>query len=172
MVWGKLLCMSAGLGCGNPCTWLGSHLFFLRGKRKGAPYRLILGWIQPYSRYVSSRLCTSDYSTGDELYCLVLVGWASGSSKVMSCVTWSQGKNMGSLNISENSSNKAEIYRSLAPGAKGVWGPFYSLSRTLLATIARRLPDGHNNVNQAALCYLQTVYFKHLKEHDNVPSTT
>ena len=61
---------------------------------------------------------------------------------------------MGSLNTSENLSNKAEIYGSLAPGAKGVQGPSYSPSSTSLAPIARRLPDGCNNVNHAALCDL------------------
>ena len=78
-----------------------------------------------------------------------LGGWASVSSKVILCVTWSEGGKMGSTNISENSSNKAEIYRSLAPGAKGVRYPSNSPSTTSLAPIARRLPNVHNNVNHA-----------------------
>ena len=57
----------------------------------GAPYGLMLRWIQPRSRYVSSCLHTSAYSVGDKWYCLGLGGWASGSSKVMSCVTLSEG---------------------------------------------------------------------------------
>ena len=63
---------------------------------------------------------SSAYSVGDKRYCLGLGGWASGSSKVISSVIWSEGGKMGSVNTSENSSNKAEIYGSLAPGAKGV----------------------------------------------------
>ena len=51
---------------------------------------------------------------GDKWYCLALDGWASGSSKVMLCVTWSKGRKMGSMNMSENSSSKAETYGSLA----------------------------------------------------------
>ena len=84
------------------------------------------------------------------------------------------------MNTSKNSSNKAEIYGSLAPGARGVWGPSYSPSSMSLAPIARRLLDGHNNVNHAALWDLQTVFNKDLKEHSStqvlhnnkVPSTT
>ena len=79
----------------------------------GAPYGLMLGWIQLCSRYISSYLCTSAYSVGDKRYCLGLGGWASGSSKVMLCVTQSKGGKTGSANTSENSSNKAEIYGSL-----------------------------------------------------------
>ena len=116
-------------------------------------------------RYVSSCLHTSAYSTGDKQYCLGLGGWASWSSKVMSCVMQSEGRKMGSTNMSENSSNKAEIYGSLAPGAKGVWGPSYSPSSMSLAPIARRLPDGCNNVNHAALHDLRTVFIKTCKEH-------
>ena len=71
------------------------------------------------------------------------------------------------MNMSENSSNKAEIYGSLAPGARGVWIPSYSPSSMSLAPIARRLPDGHNNVNQAALWDLQTVFNKEHKEHSS-----
>ena len=153
---------------------------FLCAKRMGAPYGLALGWIQPRSRYVSSYLRTSAYSAGDKRYCLGLGGWASGSSKVMSCVTRSEGGKTGSVNTSENSSNKAEIYGSLAPGARGVRIPSYSPSSMSLAPIARRLPDGRNNVNQAALWDLQTVFNKERKEHsstevshnDEVPSTT
>ena len=81
----------------------------------------------------------------------VLGGWASRSSKVILCVTWSKGRKMGSSNTSENSSKKAEIHGSLAPGAKGVQGPFYSPSNTSLTPIAGRLLDGLNNVNHAAL---------------------
>ena len=62
----------------------------------------------------------------------------------MLCVTWSEGGKTGSTNTSENSSNKAEIYGSLAPGARGVRIPSYSPSSTSLAPIARRLLDGHN----------------------------
>ena len=80
-----------------------------------------------------------------------LGGWVSGSSKVMLCVTWSEGGKTGSVNTSENSSNKAEFYGSLVPGARGVQIPSYSPSSMSLAPIAGRLPDGHNNVNQAAL---------------------
>ena len=84
------------------------------------------------------------------------------------------------MNISENSSNKAEIYGSLAPGAKGVWGPSNSPSSTSLAPIATGLPDGCNNVNYAALYDLQMVFINDLKEHSStgvsynnkVPSTT
>ena len=137
-------------------------------------------WIQLCSRYVSSCLCTSAYSAGDKRYCLGLGGWASGSSKVMLCVMRSKGRKTGSVNTSENSSNKAEIYGSLAPGARGVWIPSYSPSSMSLAPIARRLPDGCNNVNQAALWDLQMVFNKEHKEHsstkvshnDKVPSTT
>ena len=93
---------------------------FLRAKRMGALYGLASGWIQPRSRYVSSCLCTSAYSAADKWYCLGLGGWASGSSKVILCVTWSEGRKMGSMDISENLSNEAEIYRSLAPEARGV----------------------------------------------------
>ena len=28
MVWGKHLCVSVGLRCGNPCTCVGSHFFY------------------------------------------------------------------------------------------------------------------------------------------------
>ena len=76
----------------------------------GAPYGLMLRGIQLCSRYVSSYLHTSAYSVGDKQYCLGLGGWASGSSKVMSCVMRSEGGNMGSLNTSESLSNKTEIY--------------------------------------------------------------
>ena len=94
---------------------------------------------------------------GDKQYCLALGGWASGSSKVILCVIPPEGRNTSCSNISENSSNKAEINGSLAPGAKGVRGPSYSPSSMSLAPIARRLLDGYNNVNHAALCDLQTV---------------
>ena len=124
---------------------------FLHTKRMGAPYGLALGWIQLHSRYVSSCFCTSAYSAGDKRYCWGLGGWASGASKVMLCVTQSKGGKMGSTNTSENSSNKVEIYGLLAPGAKGVWGPSNSPSSMSLTPIARRLLDGHNNVNHAAL---------------------
>ena len=127
---------------------------FLYIKKMAALYGLTLRWIQLHSRYLSSCLCTSAYSAGDKWYYLGLGGWVSGSSKVMSCVTQSKGRKMGSSNMSENVSNKADIYGSLAPGGKGVWGPFYSPSSISLASIARRLPDGCNNVNQAALCDL------------------
>ena len=70
--------------------------FFLHAKRMGAPYGLVLRWIQPCSRYVSSYLCTSAYSVGDKRYCLGLGGWASGSSKVMLCVMRSKGGKTGS----------------------------------------------------------------------------
>ena len=140
---------------------------FLRAKRMGAPYGLALGRIQPRSRYVSSYLRTSAYSAGDKRYCLGLGGWASGSSKVMSCVMWSEGRKKGSVNMSKNSSNKAEIHRSLVPGARGVQITSYSPSSTSLAPIARRLPDGCNNVNQAALWDLQTVFNKECKEHSS-----
>ena len=131
----------------------------------GALYGLTLGWIQPCSRYVFSCLHTLAYFLGDKWYCLGLGGWASGSSKVMLCVTKSEGINSGSSNMSENSSNKAEIDGSLAPGARGVWVTSYHPSSTSLAPIAKRLPDGCNNVNHAALCDLQTVFIKDLKEH-------
>ena len=138
---------------------------FLCTKRMGTPYGLTLGQIQPCSRYVSSCLCTSAYCAGDKWYCLGLGGWASGSSKVMLCVTWSEGRKTGSTNMSKNSSNKAEIYGSLTPGARGVRIPSYSPSSTSLAPIARRLPDGCKNVNKAALWDLQTVFNKGCKEH-------
>ena len=136
---------------------------FLCAKRIGAPYGLVLRWIQPHSRYVSSYLCTSAYSAGDKRYCLGLGGWASGSSKVMLHVTRSKGGKTGSANMSKNLSNKAKIYGSLAPGARGVRVPSYSSSSMSLAPIARRLPDGHNNVNQVALWDLQTVFNKDAK---------
>ena len=117
----------------------------------GALYGFLLGWIQPCSRYVSSYLHTSACFARDKRYCLGLGGWASGSSKVMSCVTQSKGGKRACVNMSENLSNKAEIYRSLALGARGVRSPSYSPSSKSLAPIARRLPNGHNNVNQAAL---------------------
>ena len=87
---------------------------------------------------------------------------------------------MGSTNTSENLFNKAEIYGSLAPGVKGVQGPSNSPSSTSLAPIARRLLDGRNNVNHAALHDLQKVFINDLKEHSStqvshnnkVPSTT
>ena len=142
--------------------------FFLSAKRMGAPYGLMLRWIQPCSRYVSSCLHTSAYSVGDKWYCLGWGGWASGSNKVMSCVTQSKGRKTGCINMSENSSNKAKIYGSLAPGTRGVWGPFYSLSSILLAPIARRLPDVCNNVNQAALWDLWMVFIKEQKEHSSI----
>ena len=78
-----------------------------------------------------------------------------------------EGGKTGSLNTSENLSNKAEIYGSLAPRAKGAQGPFYSPSSTSLAPIAKRLTNSHNNVNQAALCDLRTVFIKELKEHSS-----
>ena len=102
--------------------------FFLCAKRMGAPYGLILRWIQPHSRYVSSCLRTSAYSAGDKWYCLGLGGWVSGSSRVISCVMQSEYGKMGSSNKSENSSNKAEIYGLLEPGPKGVQDPPYSPS--------------------------------------------
>ena len=74
---------------------------------------------------------------------------------------------MGSSNISENLTNKAKIYGSLAPGAKGVLGPSYSTSSTSLAPIAMKLPDGFNNVNYVQLCDLQMVFIKDLKEHSS-----
>ena len=74
---------------------------------------------------------------------------------------------MGSSNTSENSSNKAEIYGSLATGTKGVWGPSYSPFSMSLAPIARRLLDGCNNVDYAALCDLKMVVIKDLKEHSS-----
>ena len=129
---------------------------------------------------MSSCLHTSAYSVGDKRYCLGLGSWASGFSKVMLNVIRSEGGKTGSVNISENSPNKAEIYSSLAPGAKGVWGRSNSSCSTSLALIARRLLDGCNNVNHAALHDLRTVFINHLKEHnstqvshnDEVPSTT
>ena len=141
--------------------------FFLPAKRMGAPYGLVLGWLQPCSRYVSNCLCTSAYSAGDKRYCMDLNAWASGSSKVTFCVTRSKGGKTGSANISENSSNKAEIYGSLAPGARGVWIPSYSPSSMSLAPIPRRLPNSCNNVNQAALWDLQMVFNKEHKEHSS-----
>ena len=149
-------------------------------KRVGAPYGLVLRWIQLRSRYVSSYLCTSAYFAGDKWYCLGLGCWESGSSKVMPCVMRSEVGKTSSVNISENLSNKAEIYGSLAPGARGVRIPSYSPSSMSLAPIARRLPDGCNNVNQAALWDLQTIFNKERKEHSStevshnnkVPSTT
>ena len=66
---------------------------------------------------------------------------------------------------SENLSNKAKIYGSLAPGAKGFQGPSNSPSSILLAPIARRLPDGHKNVSYAALHDLQMVFINDRKEH-------
>ena len=113
---------------------------FLHTKRMGAVYGLKLRWIQLCSRYVSSYLSTSAYSEGDKWYCLGLGGWASGSNKVMLCVMRSKGGKTGSANMSENSSNEAEIYGSLAPRAKGVRGPSNSSYSKLLAPIARRLP--------------------------------
>ena len=82
--------------------------------------------------------------------------------------------------MSKNLSNKTEIYGSLAPGAKGVRGPPNFPSSMSLAPIARRLPDGCNNVNYAVLCDLQTVFIKDLKVHsstrvlhnDKVPRST
>ena len=153
---------------------------FICAKRMGAPYGLVLRWIQPHSRYVSSCLCTSDYSAGDKQYCLGLGGWASGSNKVMLCVTQSEGGKTGSPNTSENSSNKGKINGLLAPGARGVWIASYSPSSTSLDPIARRLPDDYNNVNQAALWDLRMVFNKERKEHSStkvshynkVPSTT
>ena len=79
-----------------------------------------------------------------------------------------------------NSSNKAEIYRSLAPRAEGVQGPFYSLSSMSLAPIAKRWPDDCNNVNHEAIRDLQMIYINDLKDHsstwvlhkDKIPSTT
>ena len=140
---------------------------FLCSKRMGAPYGLALGRIQPCSWYVSSCLCTSAYSVGDKRYCLGLGGWASGSSKVMLCMMQSKGRKTGSMNMSENSSNKTEIYGSLAPGARGVRIPPYPPSSMSLDPIARRLPDGHNNVNQAELWDLQTAFKKECKDHSS-----
>ena len=140
---------------------------FLCAKRMGALYGLTLEQIQPFSRYVSSCLCTPAYSAGDKWYCLGLGGWPSGSTKVVLSVMQSEGRKTGSMNTSENSSNKAEIYRSLAPGARGVQIPSYSPSSMSLAPIARRLPDGCDNVNQAALWDLQTIFNKECKEHSS-----
>ena len=54
---------------------------------------------------------------GDKLYCLGLGGWASGSNKVIACVMHGlKLERWGSTIMSENSSNKAEIYGLLAPG--------------------------------------------------------
>ena len=141
--------------------------FFLCAKKIGALYGFVLEWIQLHSRYVSSCLCTSAYSTEDKRYCLGLGGWASRCSKMMSYVMQSKGRKMGSSNMSEKLSNKAEIYGLLAPGAKGVQGPSYSPSSMSLATIGRRMPDGYNNVNQLELCDLQMVFIKDLKEHSS-----
>ena len=116
---------------------------FLYAKKMEAPSGLLLRQIQLRSRYVSSCLRTSVNSVEDKWYCLGLGGWASGSNKLMSCVMQSEDRKMGTLNISENLSNKAEIHGSLAPGAIGVWGPSYSPLSTSLAPIARRPPDGH-----------------------------
>ena len=80
---------------------------------------------------------------------------------------WSKGRKPGSTKTSENLSNMAEIYGLLAPRARGVWVPSYSPSSMSLANIARRPTDGHNNVNHAALCDLQTVFIKDLKEHSS-----
>ena len=135
MVWGKCLYVSIGLGHGSLCTCIGSYLFY--AQKEWEPHGLMLGWIQLHSRYVSSCLCTSAYFSGDKWYCLGLSDWASGSSKVMSCVTQSEGKKMSSSSMLEKLSNKTEIYGSLAPGAKRVWGPFYSPSSMSLASIAR-----------------------------------
>ena len=140
----------------------------------------MLGWIQLCSRYISCYLCSSAYSAGDEQYYLGLGGWASGPSKVMSCLMRFEGRKMGSSNTSENSFNKEKIYRPLAPGAKGVRGPSYSPSSMSLAPIARRFPDSCNSVNHVALCDLWMVFIKDLKEHSStwishnneVPSTT
>ena len=131
--------------------------FLFCANRMGAPYRLALRWIQLRSRYVSSYLYTLGYSVGDKRYCLGLGGWASRSSRVRLCVMWSKGKKVASTNMSENLSNKAEIYGSLAPWARGVWGPSYSPLSMSLAPIARRPPDGHNNMNRATLYDLQAV---------------
>ena len=94
-----------------------------------------------------------------------LGGWASGSNKVMSCVTQSEGRKIGSMNTSENLSNKTEIYGSLAPRAGGVQGPSNSLSSMSLAPIAKRWPDDCNNVNHAAIRDLRMIYINDLKEH-------
>ena len=117
---------------------------------------------------------------GDKQYGLGLGDWAFGSNKVMLYVMQSKGRKTGSVNMSENLSNKTKIYKSLAPGAKGVRGPSNSPSSMSLAPIARRLLDGCNNVNYAALHDLLTVSINDLKEHsstrvshnDKVPSTT
>ena len=85
----------------------------------------------------------------------------------MSCVMRSEGRKTGSVKTSENLSNKAEIYGSLAPGARGVWILSYSPSSMSLAPIARRLPDGYNNVNQVALWDLQMVFNRKHKEHSS-----
>ena len=146
----------------------------------GAMFGLILGQIQLRSRYASSCLCTSAYSVADKWYFLGLGGWASGSNKGILCVTRFEGRKTGSMNTSENLSNKAKIYGSLAHGAKGVQGPSNSPFSTSLAPIARRLLDGCNNVNHAAHHSLQTVLINDLKEHsstrvshnDKIASTT
>ena len=69
------------------------------------------------------------------------------------------------MNTSKNSSNKAEIYGPLAPGARGVQIPSYSPSSTSLAPIGRSLPNDCNNVNQTELWDLQTVFNKECKDH-------
>ena len=85
----------------------------------------------------------------------------------MPYVTWSEDRKMGSSNTSENSSKKAEIYRLLSSGAKGIQDPLYSPSSTLLDPIAKKLPDGCNNVNHATLYDLLMVLIKDLKEHSS-----
>ena len=140
---------------------------FLCTKRMGALYGLMLVWIQPQSRYMSSFLYTSAYSVGDKQYWLGLGDWASGFNKVMSCVTRSQGRKMVSSNTSQNLSNKAKIYGILAPGGSGVWSPSYSPLSTSLAPIARRVPDGCKNMNHAALCDFQMVFIKNLIKHSS-----
>ena len=116
---------------------------------------------------MSSCLHTSASSVGDKQYYLGLGDWAYGSNKVMSYVTRSKVGKMGSSNMLENLSNKAEIYGLLVPGARGVRGPSYSPSSISLAPLARRMADGPNNVNYKALCDLQIVFIKDLKEHSS-----
>ena len=166
MVWGKHLYVSIGLRHGSPCTCIGSHLFYVQ-KKIGAPYGLTLRWIRLHCRYVSSCLHTSAYFSGDKQYYLGLGGWASRTSKVMSCVTQSKGRKTGSVNTSENSSNKAEIHRSLAPRTRGVQGPPCCPSSRSLAPITRRLPNGCNNVNQAAHWDLHMVFIEECKDHSS-----
>ena len=86
-------------------------------------------------------------------------------------MTQYEGRKTGSANNSENSSNKAEIYGTLEPGAKVVQGHSTSPSSICLAPIARRLPDGHNHVNHAAFHDLHMVFIYGLKEHSSTSFT-